>query len=176
MDTERFRRISPPVAGDDTVYSKRGPLRLPPDLSQWVAPERLAAWIQEEIEKLDAARPEVQEFLRMLPECRPKVILSLMLYAYATQVFSSEDLVEACHKQPIFTALCAGKPPFPEELEHFRRKHRVLLENILAEIFARAVREKYVDVGKLPPGLEYSIFAQAVDRLDTARHMDTAEE
>ena len=112
----------------------------------------------------------------MLPETRPKVMLSLLLYAYATQVFSSEDIVEACHNHPIFRELCNGEPAFPEELEHFRRKHRILLENMLAEIFSRAVREKYVDLGKLPPGMEYSIFSRAVDRLDTARHMDAAEE
>ena len=176
MDTDRFRKASPPVASDKTVYTKLGPLRLPLDLSQWLAPEKLAAWAREETERLDPQRPEVQEFLRMLPETRPKVMLSLLLYAYATQVFSSEDIVEACHEQPIFRDLCNGKPAFPEELEHFRRKHRILLENLLAEIFSRAVREKYVDIGKLPPGLEYSIFARAVDRLDTARHMDSAEE
>ena len=176
MDTERFRKTSPPVASDMTVYTKRGPLRLPLDLSQWIAPEKLASWAKEETEKVDPQRPEAHEFLRMLPETRPKVMLSLLLYAYATQVFSSEDIVEACHKHPIFRDLCSEKPAFPEELEHFRRKHRILLENLLAEIFVRAVREKYVNIGKLPPGLEYSIFARAVDRLDTARHMDRAEE
>jgi hypothetical protein len=176
MDTERFRRSSPPVDSDETVYTKRGPLRLPLDLSQWIAPEKLSAWVKEEIDRLDPGRPEVQEFLRMLPEGRPKVVLSLLLYAYATQVFSSRDIVEACHKHSTFRDLCNGEPAFAEELEHFRRKHRILLENILADIFVRAVREKYVDMGALPPGLEYSIFARAVDRLDTARHMDAGEE
>ncbi len=176
MDTDRFRKHSPPVASDQTVYTKRGALRLPLDLSQWIAPEKLSSWAREETEKLNPERPEAQEFLRMLPETRPKVMLSLLLYAYATQVFGSEDIVQACQESPIFRDLCNGKPAFPEELEHFRRKHRILLENILAAIFVRAVREKYVDIGKLPPGLEYSIFARAVDRLDTARHMDRAEE
>jgi hypothetical protein len=166
----------PPVASDQTVYTRRGPLRLPMDLSQWIAPEKLSAWVQEETEKLNPESPDAHEFLRMLPETRPKVLLSLLLYAYATQVFSSADIVEACRNHPIFRGLCHDTPAFPEELEHFRRKHRILLENILAEIFVRAVREKYVDIGKLPPGLEYSIFARAVDRLDTARHMDAAEE
>lgn len=176
MDTERFRKTLPPVASDQTVYTKRGPLRLPLDLSQWIAPEKLSAWAREETEKLDPERPEAHEFFRMLPETRPKVMLSLLLYAFATQIFSSADILEACQKHPIFRELCNGVPAFPEELEHFRRKHRILLENMLAEIFSRAVREKYVDIGKLPPGLEYSIFSRAVDRLDTARHMDAAEE
>jgi hypothetical protein len=176
MDTERFRKALPPVASDQTVYTKRGPLRLPMDLSQWIAPEKLAAWVKEEAEKLGPERPEAHEFLRMLPETRPKVVLSLLVYAYATQVFSSEDIVQACHNNSVFRDLCNGEPAFPEELERFRRKHRILLENILAEILVRAVQEKYVDIGKLPPGLEYSIFARAVDRLDTARHMDRAEE
>jgi hypothetical protein len=176
MDTERFRNTAPPVAADNTVYTKRGPLRLPLDLSQWISPEKLAAWVKEESEKVNPAHPEAHEFLRMLPESRPKVILALLLYAYATQVFSSADIAAACHDSPIFRELCTGNPVFPEELEHFRRKHRILLEDTLAEIFVRAVREKYVDIGKLPPGLEYSIFARAVDRLDTARHMDAAEE
>ena len=176
MDTERFRKDSPPVASDETVFTQRGPLRLPLDLSQWIAPEKLSAWVKEEIDKLDPERLEVQDYLRMLPERRPKVVLSLLLYAYATQVFSSTDIVEACRNNPIFSDLCHGEPAFPDELEHFRRKHRILLENILAEIFVRAVREKYVDIGALPPGLEYSIFSRAVARLDTARHMDRAEE
>ena len=176
MDTERYRKHMPPVASDETVYTRRSPLRLPLDLSKWIAPEKLVSWISEEIDRLDPEKNEVHEYLRMLPEKRPKVMLSLLLYGYATQVFGSEEIVQACREHPTFIQLCEGKPVFPEELEQFRRKHRILLENLLAEILVRTVREKYLQLGTLPPGLEYSLFTRAVDRLDTARHMDTPEE
>src|SRR4030095_2923055 len=129
MDTERFRKRKPPVAEDQTVYSARAPIQLPLDLSQWVAPEKLLACIKEDMSKLDRAEPENAEFFRMLPEKRPQVLLSLLLYAYATQVFGSEEIVEACHQKPVFKEICEGVPPFMHELEQFRRKHRPLLEH-----------------------------------------------
>jgi hypothetical protein len=111
----------------------------------------------------------------MVPEARPKVLLSVLLYAYAGQIFASTEIVQACGSNSALQKLCGANPPDSTHLESFRRKHRVLLEGALAEILLRVVRHKYAHLEKLPPGLEFSLLATAVDRLDTARHMDNID-
>lgn len=176
MDTKLYRKGKPPVAADQTVYTARGGLRMPLDLSKWVAPEKILEWIQEQLRQLNPAKAEAAEFARLESETRPEVIITLLLYSYATNLFGSEEIVHACRGESMQQRICSGQAPFPHELQHFRRKHRTLLEEFLAEVFHRAVREKYVNLERLPPGVEYSIFTRAQDRLDTARHMDNQEE
>lgn len=174
MDTERFRHERPPTAEDQTVYTARGSLRVPLDLSKWVAPDKILFWVRELLQKLDYSKPEVLEYGRLQREFRPEVLLTLLLYSYATEVFASDDIVQACRSETMQQQICGGQAPFGHELEQFRRKHRGLIENLLAEILLRAVREKYTNV-PLPPGVEYSILTRALDRLDTARRLDDLE-
>jgi hypothetical protein len=162
--------------GDQTIFLQRAPLVVPLNLSEWVEPELLAHWIGEALDGLDTGKPEVQELLRQTPESRPKAMLAVLMFAYSTQVYISEEIFRACHEDAMLHALCDGKPPFPEELEHCRRKHRVLLQDLLAQLLVRAVREKFVEMGQIPPGLQHSLLGRAADRLDTARHMDTWDE
>jgi len=159
-------------AGDQTLFMKRAPLVVPLNLREWIPPDVLADWVVEALDRLDPRQIEVAELLRQPAESRPKEIIAVMMFAYSTQIYGSEEIFRACHSDPVLHSLCEGKPPFPEELEHCRRKHRVLLQELLTQLLIRAVREKFVDLGKVPPGLQHSLLGGALDRLDTARHMD----
>ena len=175
MGSEQETGKDTSVAKGDTTFMRRPFQKLPLNLSEWVAPEKLAGWVREEVEKLDHTKPEVQEFLLHPPEARPRELLAVVLYAYATQLYRSEEISHACRTDSILQMLCEGKVPFAEELEQFRRKHRALLESLLGHILVRAVSEKFVQVGQLPPGFQNSLLRRAIDSLDTARHMDREE-
>jgi hypothetical protein len=159
----------------DTTFMRRPFQKLPLNLSEWVAPATLAAWVSDEVEKLDPAKAEAQQFQLEPPESQARELLRAVLYAYATQIYISEEIAAACRTDPILKALCEDKAPFPEELERFRRRHRSLLETLLGQILVRAVGEKFVNVGQLPPGFQNSLLRRAIDSIDTARHMDRNE-
>src|SRR5213078_1198729 len=144
-------------------------------LSEWVAPATLVAWVKELVENIDRNQPEGKEFFPPTSDSRRKELLHVVLYAYATQVYGSQEIAEACHTDPVLETLCNRQPPFSRDLEHFRRTHRTLLESLLGQIFLRAVSEKFVHVGALPPGFQQSLLRRAVDSIDTARHMDRDE-
>ncbi len=172
---DRSAQFSQGLHGSDTgqtVFFRRPPVDIPLDLSAWVAPGTIAQWVREALEKLDPSRPGVHEFSLLSPEQRPQVLLSVLLFAYATERFISSEIFGACHTHPVLKELCHGQPPFPEELEHFRRKNHPLLATLLGDILKRAVREKFMPADQLPPGLQSSLQNRAADEIDTARHLN----
>jgi len=159
-------------AKGDTAFMRRPLQKLPLNLGEWILPAKLAEWVKEAVEHLDASKPEAREFLQSPSESQERSILRAVLYAYSTQVYRSKEIEAACHTDATFQALCEGRAPFPDEIEHFRRKHRALLETLLGQIIVRAVGEKFAKVGELPPGFQNSLLHRAIDSIDTARHMD----
>lgn len=171
-----MNREKPPVAADQTVFTERGPLCLPKDLRQWVEQETLLKWISEEADTLQENPPSDAELVALDPKSRPRAFLELLVFAYATQNFVSEDICRSCCSDKTYKSLCRNAPPFKQELQHFRRKNRKLLESALSEVLMRAVKQRYSKLGKLAPGVEYSLRCRVVDRVDTAVLMDRWEE
>ncbi len=174
-DTNSLRQ-KPPIAADRTVFTECGPLRLPADLRQWFPEDRLLGWIDQALPTLHKEHPELAEALQHVTTGRANALLSVIVLGCVTGTFTSEDIARACQSQKPFIHYCGGEAPFRQDLEQFRRKNRVVLEHTLAAVLLSAVKERYSKLDKLPPGLEFSVLHRAVDRLDTARHMDTWDE
>ncbi len=173
-----FRQPFPPEPGpssdtDPTAFIQRPPINLPLNLGDWVAPATLRNWVLEDISKLETTNSQSKSEPSLVEEARPKLLLAILTLAYLTQTFTSQEIVRACHADPLFRELCGGKTPFVDELEHFRRTHRPLLERMLGQILLRAVKEHFLQDGELPPGLIHSLLGTAADQIDTARHMST---
>lgn len=154
----------------------RDQLNLPLDLTEWVAAGTLADWVEEEVEAFDWSSPNLLDYLKRHPEFRPKEMLSLIAYAYSTQVFSAEEIVRRCYTDTVFRLICKNTAPSGEEIVRFRRENRGLLKGILYGVFVRAVRARFdLNDTLLPPGLKRYLLDKAVDRLNIARHMDSIE-
>jgi transposase len=146
---------------------------LPLDLAEWVDSCKLMDWVEEIVEQFDWKDREVADYLRRNPAYRPKTMLCLLAYAYATQVFGAEEIVRRCYSDTIFRLLCENHPPTVAELSRFRRENRGLLKGMLVPLFVRALKAKF-NLGDvwIPPGLKGYLLKNAVERLDIARHMD----
>lgn len=149
---------------------------LPLNLSEWVEKTTLLEWIEAEVEKFDWQNPELVDYLRRNPAYRPKALLVLLTYAYATESFSSEEIERKCYDDTVCRLICENDPPSASELRRFRRENRGLLRGLLLAVLLRAVRAKS-DLGDalIPPGLKRYLLDSAVERLDIARHMDSGE-
>ena len=145
----------------------------PWDLREWVSQDRLFNWIEYEIGLLDWQNPKLVAYLRAHPDYRPRVLLTLLTYGYATGVYGAEDIAEQCYADATFRRLCEQHPPSASSIIAFRRENRGLLRWCLTQVLRRALKEKYaLDDGLMPPGLRKAIADAAVTRLDLARHLD----
>src|SRR5260221_590650 len=152
-----------------------GEMKIPLDLSEWCTKRTLLAWIEDEIRTLDWSNPELVAYLRLHPAYQPRMLLSVLTLAYATSIFESDEIVRLCYEDETFRGLCSGPTPSPVELGRFRRENRGLLKHLLAQIFRRAVRQKFgLGEGLLPAGLRQFLTETAGVRLDIARHVDRA--
>ena len=153
----------------------RNELRIPLDLGEWVDREVLRAWVREEIEALDWGNPQLEAYLQLHPGFRPRDLLTLLIYAYASGVLESEEIISALKKNCDFKGLWAAPDPTRKEIERFRRQNRVLLRWALVQILKRALQSKwhFGDIRFLA-GLRALLAETAAERLDLARHMDRA--
>jgi hypothetical protein len=160
------------MPGNPRVADRLG---FPWNLTDWIEPERLLRWINEEVEALDWEAPGLVEYLRTHPEYRPQVLMRLLTYAYATGVYASEDIAEQGLSDPTLRAISAPHAPRSTEVATFRRENRGLLKWCLEQVLKRSLRERFlVKEGPLPAGLRRQAVDAALTRIDLARHLDRA--
>lgn len=160
---------------EQTILFERAPLSVPLNLGEWMEPERLAAWVKEAVCDLNPQEPQVIRLQNYPAAERPEALLRVLLFSYCTQLYSASDIAQACHNDGLLRELCGGQPFFPDQLDRFLHRNRMLLEQLLGKLLIRAVREKFVPQGHLPPGLEHSLLDRAGDRVLTALLMDGPE-
>jgi transposase len=148
-------------------------LGLPWDLSQWVDKNTLLHWINEEIDSLDWTNTDLVAYQRSHPDYRPRMLLGLLTYAYATGACESGEIAEGCYQDNILRKICLGEPPTPTAIARFRRENRGLLKWSLAQVFKRAIKTKFeFDDAFFPAGLRRHVLDASVGRLDVARQLD----
>ena len=148
-------------------------LDLPANLRTWFSDSTLLWWIRQELEHLGAAQPRLQEHLQADTKESPSGMLGILALAFASQIFASDDIAEACRSDRAFQRLCNGRPPFAHELCDYRRRYRPTLERILTGVFTQAIMNRFgLASALLPLELQEDLRAHAAERLDLARHMD----
>jgi hypothetical protein len=153
------------------ITEKADALGVPWDLTEWIDQEQLVDWIERDVETLDWENPNLVACLRAHPEFQPKMLLRLLVYAYGTGIFNSEEIVAGCYENPRLRAVCAGPAPRRAEIIAFRRENIGLLKWFLLELFKRTLKAKFGEF-LIPAGLKERLVESATTRLDMARHID----
>ena len=158
---------------DEQASTSANRFVLPMDLTTWVDRPLLLQWVVEEIDSLDWSNTELVQFLRANPKFQPRFLLVLIVFAYATGKYDSEEAADSFFADPTLKHLFPGQVPTPSSLMRFRREYRGLLRWGLSQILKRAVRHHF-DLGDspIPAGLSRLITQAATVRLDAARHFD----
>src|SRR5215813_8592365 len=155
------------------IADQSGRLGLPWDLSQWIDKKTLLQWVTEEIDALDWANDELVAHLHLHPDYRPRMLLTLLTFAYATGACESGEIAEGCYQDKTLRLICAGDPPTPTAIARFRRENRGLLKWSLAQLFKRSIKTRFeLDDAFFPAGLRRHVMDVAVGRLDVARQLD----
>jgi transposase len=111
------------------------PFLLPPDLRDWLPADHLAWFILDVVDQLD-----LQPLLRAYradghghPAYDPKLLLGVLLYAYAIGVRSSRQIQRRCREDLAFRVLAGNQLPDHVTIARFRVRHQQALAGLLVQ-------------------------------------------
>ncbi len=102
-------------------------LLLPPDLRDWVPEDHLVHFIVEAVAQLDVRLARVNGRGTGSDQYPPSLLLGLLIYSYASGVFSSRQIERSTHDSVAVRVLCADLHPDHDTLCTFRRENAALL-------------------------------------------------
>ena len=111
---------------------------LPPSVEEWLPERHLARFVVEVIEQLD-----LSAFVKAYrgsgsASYHPSMLLGLLVYGYATGVFSSRKLERATYDSVAFPFIAANDHPDHDTIAAFRRRFLDRIEGLFVEVLLLA--------------------------------------
>jgi transposase len=110
--------------------------RIPKDLTKWIESFTLVRLTLEAVEVGFAE--STPDFRTAKGGYRPKMLLTLLTYAYACGIYGSRDIELAIPHTKALRYLCSGHRPDANTLRQSRKQNRQWLQRTLAELLQRA--------------------------------------
>ena len=126
-------------------------LLLPADLREWLPEGHLAHHVSDLVDGLDLTafyRPYEGDGRRNAPY-EPRMMVKVLVYAYATGVFSSRGIARKLEEDVAFRVLGAGNFPQHRTLCEFRRRHLSDFRKLFVEVVRLARELGLASFGKL---------------------------
>ncbi len=110
----------------------------PPSVDEWLPQRHLARYVVEVVEGLD-----LSEMVRSYrgsgsASYHPAMLLSLLIYGYATKVFSSRAIERASYDSVAFRFIAANAHPDHDTIASFRRRFLPQIEALFVEVLKLA--------------------------------------
>lgn len=96
---------------------------LPPSVQDWLPESHLARYVVEVVEGLDLSKLESAYAGRGSAAYHPAMLLSLLIYGYATGAYSSRKIERASYDSLAFRFIACDQHPDHDTLASFRRRH-----------------------------------------------------
>ncbi len=125
------------------------PLILPPNLRDWVPTDHLAHFILDAVEEMDLRRIKVNERGTGSEQYPPRMLLALLLYCYATGLFSSRRIEQATYDSVPVRMICGDTHPDHDTICTFRRENKALLQETFVRVLELAQALKFLQVGQI---------------------------
>ncbi len=129
-----------------TVDRKTGYL-LPPSVDDWLNEDHLARFIVEVIDQLDLSELTRQYAGRGSKAHHPATLLAILVYGYATGIFSSRKLERATYDSVAFRYIAAGSHPDHDTLATFRRRFLREVQALFLQVLEMAKEMKLLKLG-----------------------------
>jgi transposase len=110
------------------------PYLLPPSLDEWLPERHLARLIVEVIDSLDLSAMERSYRGTGSAGYHPALLLGLLVYGYATGVFSSRKLERATYDSVAFRFIAANDHPDHDTIATFRRRFLKEIEALFVQV------------------------------------------
>ena len=125
-------------------------LLMPPALADWVPEDHLARFIRDVVETLDLTAIEAtytEE--RGYPPYHPRMMVGVLLYAYATGTYSSRKIARRLVEDVAVRFLAAGNQPDFRTLSDFRKRHSGALAALFTQVLRLCRRAGLVKLGQV---------------------------
>ena len=126
---------------------RKTPYLLPPSVEEWLPEDHLARFIVEVVDQLDVSQLSKAYAGRGSAAYHPSLLLSLLVYGYATGVFSSRKIERATYDSVAFRYIAAGTHPDHDTLATFRRRFLGELSELFVQVLAMAKEMKLLKLG-----------------------------
>jgi transposase len=127
------------------------PLLLPPDLREWLPEDHLAWFVIEAIEELDL-EPFYAAYRadgHGAAAHEPKMMLTLLAYAYAVGERSSRAIERRCREDVAFRVISANQIPDHATIARFRVRHQEALAELFGQVLGLCAQAGIVAVAVL---------------------------
>jgi transposase len=122
---------------------------LPLSLDEWLDEDHLARFVVEVVDQLDLSNLTRQYAGRGSKAHHPATLLAILVYGYATGVFSSRKLERATYDSVAFRYIAAGSHPDHDTLATFRRRFLGELKELFVQVLALAHEMKLLKLGTI---------------------------
>jgi transposase len=111
---------------------------LPPSVDEWLPEQHLARFVVEVIERLDLSLMVKSYRGSGSASYHPSMLLGLLVYGYATGVFSSRKLERATYDSVAFRFIAANDHPDHDTIATFRRRFLAEIEALFVGVLLLA--------------------------------------
>ena len=116
------------------VIDRDTPYLLPPSVQDWLPPGHLARYVVEVVEGLDLREFEQDYGGRGNAAYHPAILLSLLIYGYATGGYSSRKIERATYDSVAFRYIACDQPPDHDTLARFRQRFKAQFEAVFVQV------------------------------------------
>jgi transposase len=111
---------------------------MPPSVDEWLPEQHLARFVVEVVEGLDLRAMSQSYRGSGSASYHPAVLLSILVYGYATGVFSSRKLERATYDSVAFRFIAGNEHPDHDTIATFRRRFLKQIEALFVEVLKLA--------------------------------------
>ena len=122
---------------------------MPPSVQEWIPDDHLARFVVDVVAKLDLRPIRSRYSGRGSEAYQPEMMVALLLYGYATGIFSSRRLERATYDSVAFRYITANQHPEHDTISDFRRRFLSQLEALFAQVLLIAGESGLLKVGRV---------------------------
>jgi transposase len=124
---------------------------MPPSMREWLPAGHLAWYVLDVVERLDleAICGVYRADGSGRPAHDPRMMVALLLYAYAVGERSSRQIERRCHEDVAFRVIAANRAPDHTTIARFRVRHAQRLADLFVQVLAMCAKSGMVRVGKV---------------------------
>ncbi|MGA7539421.1 MAG: IS1182 family transposase [Steroidobacteraceae bacterium] len=111
---------------------------LPPSVDEWLPERHLARFVVEVVDRLDLSKLSQAYRGSGSASYHPAMLLSLLVYGYATRVFSSRALERATYDSVAFRFIAGNEHPDHDTIANFRKRFIGEIEPLFVEVLKLA--------------------------------------
>ncbi len=125
------------------------PYLLPPSVEDWLPKDHLARFVVDIVDQLDVSALSRQYRGTGSAAYHPTVMLGLLVYGYATGVYSSRRIQAATHDSIAFRYIAGNQQPDHDSLCTFRRRFLPELTALFVQVLGIARQMKLLKLGTI---------------------------